>query len=230
MPERGSKTSTVPIVWATFGILSARSKRFPVAIGDHGRNLVISLWHGDKAYIAMTRRQSKYRYDTETKQKSVEWRHNGSTRPKKFRVHNPLEKFSASIFFGGSRRYPPNWLPSKGQNYQRGVLIISAGAIEGHFEGKTPPREGHKGGHVFARQCPGSPGTCNPEETGLPGLPISWSPTLFSGSGPSDYHLFPGLKKIIERSPFFVRRGVHCCRWHLVGRTIFWIFWVAYKS
>jgi len=23
---------------------------------------------------------------------------------------------------------------------------------------------------VLARQCPGSPGTCNPEETGLPGL------------------------------------------------------------
>jgi len=27
----------------------ARSKWFPVAIGDHGRNLVISLWNGDKA-------------------------------------------------------------------------------------------------------------------------------------------------------------------------------------
>ena len=29
MPERGSKTSTVPVVWATFGIFSARSKWFP---------------------------------------------------------------------------------------------------------------------------------------------------------------------------------------------------------
>jgi len=26
---------------------------------------------------------------------------------------------------------------------------------------------------VFARQCPGSPGTCNTEDTGLPGLPVS---------------------------------------------------------
>jgi len=26
---------------------------------------------------------------------------------------------------------------------------------------------------VLARQCPGSPDTCNPEETGLPGLPVS---------------------------------------------------------
>ena len=46
---------------------------------------------------------------------------------------------------------------------------------------------------------------------------------------PSDYHLFPGLKKTIERSPFFVRRGGHCCHGDLVGRTTFWIFfeWLA---
>ena len=35
--------------WNFFGY--ARSKWFPVAIGDHGRNLVISLWPGDKATI-----------------------------------------------------------------------------------------------------------------------------------------------------------------------------------
>ena len=63
-------------------------------------------------------------------------------------------------------------LSSKGPNYQRGVLLISAGAVEGHFKGKRP-REGHQGGLVLARHCPGSPGTCNPEETGLPGLPVS---------------------------------------------------------
>ena len=55
---------------------------------------------------------------------------------------------------------------------KRGVLLISAGAIEGHFEEKTP-REGQQRGLVLARPWPGSPGTCNPEETGLPGLPMS---------------------------------------------------------
>ena len=34
-----------------FEIFSARSKWFPLAIGDHGRNLVISLWPGEKATI-----------------------------------------------------------------------------------------------------------------------------------------------------------------------------------
>ena len=38
-------------------------------------------------------------------------------------------------------------------------------------------------------------------------------------------------KKTIERPPYLVRRGGHCCRWDLVGRTIFWTsFWVACKS
>jgi len=51
MPERGSKTSTVPVVWATFGIFSVRFKWFPVTIGDHERNLVTSLWSGDNTTI-----------------------------------------------------------------------------------------------------------------------------------------------------------------------------------
>ena len=79
---------------------------------------------------------------------------------------------------------PTKFTHSKGPNYQCGVLLISAGAIEQHFEGKTP-REGHQGGLVLTRQCPISKGTCNPEETLLPGLPVSWLPTLFSGSGPN---------------------------------------------
>ena len=41
-------------------------------------------------------------------------------------------------------------------------------------------------------------GHCNPEETDLPGLPVSWSPTLFYGSGPVGLHLFPGLKKQLK--------------------------------
>jgi len=49
---------------------------------------------------------------------------------------------------------------------------MSAGAVEGHFEGKTP-REIHQGGLVLERQCPVSPDACNPEETGLLGLPFS---------------------------------------------------------
>jgi len=112
-----------------------------------------------------------YHYDPETKQQSMEWRYNGSPRPPKYTSANIRWKISR-LHFLGSRQHSPHCLSSKGSNYQCGVLLISASATDGHFEEKTPG-EGHQGSLVLARQCPGSPGTCNPEETGLPGLPVS---------------------------------------------------------
>ena len=112
-----------------------------------------------------------YRFGPETKQQSVEWWHSGSPCPKN--IPNAKIRWKSSrLDFLGSRRHPPNLLSSKGPNYQLGVLLISAGATEEHFEGKMP-REGHQGGLVLARQCPGSLGTCNTEESGLPGLLLS---------------------------------------------------------
>ena len=165
------------------------------------------------SYITMTRRQSNNQWSGGIAAHPA---------PKNSECKNPLEKFS-SRFFWGSRRYPRHWLSSKGPNYQRGVLRISAGATEGHFEGKTS-RTGHQGGLVLAWQCPGSLGTCNPEETGLSGLPVSWSPTLISGSGPVGLPPVPWAKKTIHRSPFFFQRRGHCCRGDLVGRTTILIF------
>jgi len=101
---------------------------------------------------------------------------------------------SSRLDFLGSRRHPRHWLSSKGPNYQRGVLLISAGANEGHFEGKTL-REFHQGRLVLARQYPGSPDTLNPEETGLPGLPIAWLTTVFSGSDPFGLPPVPWTEK-----------------------------------
>jgi len=48
----------------------------------------------------------------------------------------PSEKIrwkSSRLDFLGSRQHPPHSLSSKGPNYQRGVLLIAAGAIERHF-------------------------------------------------------------------------------------------------
>jgi len=164
-------------------------------------------WPGTKpSYITMTRRQRNNQWISGIVAHPA---------PKNSECKNPLENFSPRLF-----GHPPNWLASKGPNYQRGVLLISACAIEGHFEGKTP-REGHQRSLVLAWQCPGSPGTYNPEETGLPGLPVSWSHTLFSGSSPVGLPPVPWTEKKIEISPFFVRRRGHCCRGDLIGRTNF---------
>jgi len=54
----------------------------------------------------------------------------------------------------------------------------------------------------------------------------SYAPDL----APSEYHLFPGLKKTIERLPFFVRCGSHCYLEDLVGRTTISIFFEWLKK
>jgi len=56
---------------------------------------------------------------------------------------------SSRLDFLRSRRHSPHSLSSKGLNYQRLVLLISSGATEGYFEGKTP-QESHQGGLVLA--------------------------------------------------------------------------------
>jgi len=201
MPERGSKKSRVPVVWATFGIFWRDPSDFlSGAIGGPRTEL---------GYITMTRRRSNNQWSGGIA---------AYPSPKNSECKNPLEKFSPRFF--GINMASLHWLSSKGPNYQREVLLISAGAIEGHFEGKTP-REVHQGGLVLARQRPGSPGTFNPEEAGLSGLPVSWSPTLFSGSGPVGLPPVPWTEKTIESSPFFFWRGGHFCREDLVRRTTF---------
>ena len=176
-----------------FGFFSARSKWFAV-----GRDW----WPWTKpGYITMIRRQS-----------NSQWSGGIAIHPAPPpKIPNAKIRWRSSRFdFLGSRRHPPRWLSSKRSNYQRGVLLIFADAIYGHFEGKMP-RECHQGCFVLARQCPVSPGICNPEESGLPGLPVSWSPTLFSGSCLVGLPPIPWTEKTIERSPFFFRRGGHSC-------------------
>jgi len=79
MPERRSKTSMVPVVWANFGIFSAQSKWFPVPL--------VTM---DETWL--------YHYDLETKQQSMEWRHSGSPCPKNSECKNLLEKFLPQFF------------------------------------------------------------------------------------------------------------------------------------
>jgi hypothetical protein len=79
-------------------------------------------------------------------------------------------KFLASIFWDQEGILLINYLP-KGQNinaeYYSSQLV--------HFKDilkEKSPREFHQGDLVL-EQCPVSLGTCNPEETGLPGFPVS---------------------------------------------------------
>ena len=164
-----------------------------------------------------------YQYDPETKQQSVEWRHSGSSRPKEFRVQKSSGKVLALIFWDQDGILLIDYLP-KGRTINAECYSSLLVKLTDILNEKRTPREGHQGGLVLAQLCPGTPGTCNPEETGLPGLPLSWSPTLFSTSGPVGLPPVPWTEKKIERSPLFFQRGGHCCRVDLVGLTTFWFF------
>ena len=171
--------------------------------------------------ITMTRRQSNNQWSGSIAAHPA---------PKNSKCKNPLKRFLPRFF--GSRWHPPHfdYLP-KGQTVNAEYYLSLLLQLKDILKEKHAPWEGHQGGLVLAWQCPGSPGSCNPEETGLAGLPMSWSPNLFSGSGPVGLPPVTWTEKTIERSAIFVRRGGHCCRGDLVGRRTFWFFFsVACKS
>jgi len=141
--------------------------------------------------------------------------------PENSECKNPLENFSPR--FLESRQLPPHWLSSKGPNYQRGVLLISVGAIEWYFEGKTRSGNSPRGSWSY---------------TTIPRLTVHLQPRRNWPTWVSNV-LFthPILRirprwttscsldwKTIERLSFFVRRRRHLFRGDLVGRKIFWIF------
>jgi len=90
-----------------------------------------------------------YHYDPETKEQSVEWRHIGSPRSKKFRVQKSAGKFLASIFWDQDSILLINYLP-KGQTinveYYSSLLV----QLKDILKEKRRPREGHQGGLVLA--------------------------------------------------------------------------------
>ena len=60
-------------------------------------------WHDPNDFLSRLLTMNEtwswlYHYDPETKQQTIEWRHSGSHRPKKFRVQKSTGKFLASIF------------------------------------------------------------------------------------------------------------------------------------
>jgi len=154
MPEHGSETSTVPVVRA------ANLEYFRRDPNDFLSRLVTM----DETWL--------YHYDPETKQQSMEWRHRGSPHPKKFRVQTFAGKFLASIVWDQDGTHLTDCLP-KGQTINAEYYSSLLVQLKDILKEKRTPREGHQGALVLARQCPRSPGTCNVEETGLPGLPVS---------------------------------------------------------
>ena len=164
MPECGSKMSVVPVVWATFGIFRHDPNDFlSGAIGDHGRNLVLSPWPRDKATISGVAAE-RLNPPQEIPSKKIRWK---ISRLEFFGIKTPS---SSLIIFERAKLSKLSITHLCWCNWRTFLRKNAAG---------ISPR-----GSRSCTTMPGWPGTCNPEETGLPGLPMSWSSTLFSGSGP----------------------------------------------
>ena len=176
-----------------------------------------------RARLVTTDETWLYHYDPETKQQSMEWRHSGSPCPKIFRVKKIRWK-SSRFDFGGSRWHPRYWLSSKGPKYQRGELLISAGATEGHFLRKNAALRSPRGS-CSCTTMPRLTGQLQPRRNWLiwaSSVLITHPILLIWPHWTTTCSL--DWKKAIDRSPFFIRRGGHFCRGDLVWRTTFWFF------
>ena len=202
MPERGTKTSIVPVVWATFGTFFCRRD---------ANDFVLGLVTMDETML--------YHYDPQTNQQSMEWRHNGSPRPKYSECKNSVENFSPRFF--EMKTASSWWIIFQRAKVSSQLCWCNWRTFWRKNVAGISPRLPH-----FCTKSPFSPGTFNPEETVLPGHQISWSSILISGSGPVGLQPVTCTEKRLEWSPFSVRRGSHCCRetW-LVGQTsdFFWV-------
>jgi len=80
-----------------------------------------------------------------------------------------------------------------------GVLLISAGAIEGHFEGKTSRGGKVTKGVLFLHDNgPGHRALATQKKLAYLGFQWLDHPPYSPDLAPSDYHLFPGLKKQLK--------------------------------
>jgi len=207
-----NKKSTVSVVWTTFGIFSVRSKWFPV-----GRDW----WPWTKpGYITTTGRQS-----------NSQWSGGIAAHPAPPpKIPSAKIRWKISrLDYLGSRRNPPHWLSSKGPNYQHRVLLFSAGAIVGHFEGK---RRGKltKGVLFLHDNAPTHRTLATQKKLAYLGFQCLDHPPYSPDLTPSDYHLFPGLKKQLKGRHFLPETdAIVASETWLDGQTSE-VFWVACKS
>ena len=156
----------------------------------------------------------------------MEWWHSGSPGPKISERKNSLEKFSRR-FLGFKTASSSSIIFQRAELSTRSIIYLY------WYNWRTFWRKNAAGSSPrWSCSCTMPPltGHLQPRRNWPTWAPMSWSPTLFSRSGPVGLPPVFWTEKTIERSPFFVRRRGHCCRGDLVGRTTFWIFfWVACK-
>ena len=205
MPERESKTSTVPNVWATFGIFSL------------GAIQIISC----RAWLVIMDETWLYNYDPEAKQQSIKSRQSGSHHPKKSRVQKSAGNVLASIF----------WIKTASSSliiFQRDKL--STRSITHLCWWKKSAAGRSPSWSCSCTTIPRLTGHFNPEEAGITKLPVSWSPTLLSGSGPVGLPPVLWTEKQLKGRHFSSDATVISAAETWLDGQLLNFFWVACKS
>jgi histone-lysine N-methyltransferase SETMAR len=144
-----------------------------------------------------------YRYDPETKEQSMEWRHNGSPRPKNFRVQKSTGKILASIFRDQDGILLIGYLPndrSINAEYYSPLLVQLEDILKEKRLGKVT-----KVVLFLHDNAPAHRALATQKKLAYLFFHCLEYPTYSPELAPSDYHLFPGLGS----SPLFFRRGGH---------------------
>jgi len=100
----------------------------------------------------------------------MEWWHGGSPRPEKIPSAKIRWKFLASIFWDQDDILLIDYLPKDqtiNAELYSSLLVQMKGILKENAAERSPR------GSCSCMTMPVSPDTCNPEETGLPGLPVS---------------------------------------------------------
>jgi len=140
-----------------------------------------------------------YYYYPDTKQQSMEWRHSGSPRPKKFQVQKSAGKFLASIF-GDQDGILIDYLP-KGQTinteYYSSLLVQLKGILKEKRHGKVA-----NGVLLLHDNAPANRAFVTQKKLAYLGFQRLDHPPHSPDMAPSDYNLFPGLKKQLKGRHF----------------------------
>ena len=134
-----------------------------------------------------------YHYDPKTKQQSVKWRHSGLTRPKKFRVQKFDGKVLASIFWDLYGILLIDHLPKDqtiNMEYYSSLLLQLKDILKEKRHGKVTKVV------LFSHDnAPAHQALATQKKLAYLGFQYLDHPPYSSDLAPSDYQLFPGLKK-----------------------------------
>jgi len=181
MPERGSKTSTVPVASATFAIF-----------GRDPNDFLSRLMTADETWL--------YHYDPETNNNQWSDGMAAHPAPKKFRVQKPAGKFLASIFWDQDSFLFIDYLP-KGQTINSecysSLLVQMNDILKESRRGKFTK------GVLFLHDNASAHRALEiQKKMAYMGFQCLDQTPYSPDRAPSDYHLFPGLKEQLKGRHF----------------------------